>query len=281
MTDPIKQFVEQNRADFDHMEPPADALQQIKNRLKAKAAEEKKAEEDKAQDKKIVPLYSRTKWLVAASVLLAITATYVLFHQVNSNIVSNQLVQQSTQKIDKSTAIGVDSNQQKKPEQILVKTLPSPVSVSTVKTVKNPVRVNDMPVPVNIVSKDMYAGLADSSSASVRLAAILDIDRASKMNQNILDQLAKSLNHDSNSNVRLAALNVMGQYANDEYASSLLVKSLATQNDPLVQFGLIAILGKLDNVKIEDRLFALAEDPDTFGAVKDEAYAVLLSQNRL
>lgn len=276
MTDPIKQFVEQNRADFDHMEPPADALQQIMNRLKAKAAEEKKAEE-----KKIVPLYSRTKWLVAASVLLAITTTYVLFHKVNSNIVSNQLVQQSTKKTDQNTAIESNPVPQKKQEPVLVKTLPSPVSVKTIKTVKNPVRVNDIPASVNIVSKDMYAGLADSSSASVRLSAILDIDRASKMNQNILDRLAESLNHDSNSNVRLAALNVMGQYANDEYASSLLVKSLATQNDPLVQFGLIAILGKLDNVKIEDRLFALAEDPNTFGAVKDEAYGVLLNQNKL
>lgn len=281
MIDPIKQFVEQNRAAFEDKEPPADALQQIRNRLKATAAAEKE------EKKKVVPLFSKTRWMVAASVLLAVTATYILFNRetpANTSQLANKPVQEITKsqadipgvtkpEITKNkTAIAANTVKQNIQEQILVKTVTSKRNGKITKAAENPV----IKLPA-----DLYAGLADSTSASVRLAAILDMGRASKMNQDMLGNLSKMLNNDSNSNVRLAALNVMSQYANDEYVSSLLVQSLTTQNDPLVQLGLIDVLKKLDNVKIEDRLFALADDPDTFSAVKDEAYTVLLNQNKL
>jgi hypothetical protein len=73
----------------------------------------------------------------------------------------------------------------------------------------------------------------------------------------------------------------MSQYSGDKHVSSLLVSSFTTQKDPLVQLGLIGLLGKIDNDKVEDRLFALADDPNTFEAVKDEAYLALLNQNKL
>lgn len=282
MIDPIKQFVEQNRAAFEDKEPPADAFQQIRNRLKATAAAAEKEEK-----KKVVPLFSKTKWMVAASVLLAVTVTYILFNRetpANTSQLANKPAQEITKpqadipgvakpEITKNkTAIAANTVKQNIQEQILVKTVTSKRNGKITKAAQNPV----IKLPA-----DLYAGLADSTSASVRLAAILDMGRASKMNQDMLGNLSKMLNNDSNSNVRLAALNVMSQYANDEYVSSLLVQSLTTQNDPLVQLGLIDVLKKLDNVKIEDRLFALADDPDTFSAVKDEAYTVLLNQNKL
>jgi len=265
MIDPIKQFVEQNREAFDDKELPADVLQQIKNRLEANVVKEKK----------VVPLLSRTKCLVAASVLLAITTTYILINKGNNDINSNQLANKPTQEITKKEAVIEGSTvKQEKQDQTLVRAVPS----KRIKTIMKPAENSASEIAL---TKDLYTNLGDSSSSSVRLSAILEIDRASKMNQNTLDNLFKTLNNDSNSNVRMAALSVMAQYANDEYVSSLLVKSLATQNDPLVQLGLIDLLGKLDNVKVEDRLFALVDDPNTFGAVKDEAYAVLLNQNKL
>lgn len=281
MIDPIKQFVEQNRAAFDDKEPPADAMQQIRNRLKAKAAEEKK----------VVFLFGKTKWLVAASVLLAVATTFILINRGSRDIKSNQLVHKAAREIPKkenvtesdlavevNTSRDNDTAGQKTQTRLLVKTVP--VKRKTSQPVEN--SIPEITGTKDVMEiKDLYASLADSSSASVRLAAILEIDRTNTMNQHTLDGLSKTLNNDSNSNVRLAALNVMRQYANNKYVSSLLVESLATQKDPLIQLGLIDLLGKLDNVKIEDRLFALADDPDTFGAVKDEAYLVLLNQNKL
>lgn len=292
MIDPIKKFVEQNREAFDDIEPPVDALKLIKNRLKAQAAGEVAKEETQ---KKVVPLYSRTKWLVAASILLAVTITLILFNKKNSDV--DQLANQSQAKTTTENPVDSTINQQKRSDKIdmLAKTTPSNHSESALQhsksiiehaengknAQKEEVKPKGNTVLPELSTKDLYARLGDSSSSSIRLSAILEINKTNQISINTLDILAKTLNNDSNSNVRLAALDVMAKYADDKHTSSLLVGSLSTQKDPLVQLGLIAILGKLENVKIDDRLFALADDPNTFDAVKNEAYAVLLNQNKL
>jgi len=101
------------------------------------------------------------------------------------------------------------------------------------------------------------------------------------MSNDLLDRLAKTLNHDENSNVRLAALSVLEKYSYDAHVSTMLVHSLNTQSDPMVQLGLVNILGKMKNLNINDTLYALANDPNTFGAVKDEAYNILLKEDKL
>lgn len=293
MIDPIKKFVEQNRGAFDDKEPPVDALQQIKNRLKAQAS----GEEIVKEEKKTVPLFTRTKWLVAASILMALTVTFILLNKRSSKMDLDQLVNQSKPKTGTGNPADSNMNQQKKAVQIemLARTAPSKPAERGIKGSKiiadhpkkrtnhweNVIKPKENAVLPDLSTKGLYARLADSSSSSMRLSAILEINRTNQVSINTLDILAKTLNNDSNSNVRLAALDVLAKYADDKHASSLLVASLATQQDPLVQLGLIAILGKLENVKIDDRLFALADDPNTFAGVKDEAYLVLLNQNKL
>ncbi|WP_431295147.1 HEAT repeat domain-containing protein [Pedobacter sp. P26] len=128
---------------------------------------------------------------------------------------------------------------------------------------------------------DEYAALKDSSSASLRLLAILKIEKSNRINNHMLDMLSKTLNHDGNTNVRLAALNVLQKYSTDKYASSLLISSLNKQDDPMVQLGLVSFLGKMKNAEIGEKLYALANNPETFAAVRDEAYSALLNQDKL
>ena len=49
----------------------------------------------------------------------------------------------------------------------------------------------------------------------------------------------------------------------------------------MVQLGLVTILGKMKDLNINDKLYALANDPNTFDAVKDEAYSILLKDDKL
>jgi len=312
MNDPIKKFVEQHKEAFDHMEPPAAVLDQIKNRLKAKAEEEKKAGLKKTEERKIIPLFSRAKWAVAASILLAITTTYFFYNNKGNNNISDKVVQQpakTNKQGNTSENATIQQKEQGKQLDAIGKAAESDNEIAVNKyleegqanalgqniTIGKGVNVKQLaeskqevskkaiyhPVQLDIATKDLYARLGDSSSSTVRLSAILEIDKINSINKNTLNNLAKTLNHDSNSNVRLAALEVMGQYVNNKHVSSLLVNSFSTQNDPLVQLGLIGLIGKIDNVKVEDRLFALADDPNTLGAVKDEAYLALLNQNKL
>jgi hypothetical protein len=284
MIDPIKKFVEQNREAFDHMEPPADMLAQIKNRLKAKAAEEMAAADQPvliaAEEEKTVRLFiNKTKWMAAASILVAVTITFLYndgtvvkpkqdLAQYKPQNDSKPYVAQAPVTIADSTAIKSSKN-----TSITIAATAQTYTQKFAATGKGH-------TPPEMLAQ-LNSKLADSTSASIRLAAILEIAGKNQISNSVLNSLSATLNNDNNSNVRLAALDVMGRYLDQGYVSSMLVQSLATQNDPYVQLGLINLLSKVNDVKIENRLFALAEDPNTTEAVKNEAYGVLLNQNKL
>lgn len=287
MIDPIKKFVEQNREAFDHMEPPADMLAQIKNRLKARAAEEMAAADQPVsiagEEKKIVTLFSNkaiwAKWMVAASVLVAVTVTY-LYNDGTVVKPTQDLAQYKPQNDSKPYAAQapvtiIDSTAIKSS-----KTASINIAAAAQTYTQKFAATGNGHTPPQMLAQ-LNSRLADSTSASIRLAAILEIAGTDQISNGVLNSLSATLNNDNNSNVRLAALDVMGRYLDQGYVSSMLVQSLATQNDPYVQLGLINLLAKVDDVKIENRLFALAEDPNTTEAVKNEAYGVLLSQNKL
>jgi len=249
MNDPLKKYIQDNRDDFDHLEPSVDILFRIKKELK-----------DIPKEKKgIISLMVNYKWMVAASILIITAITYILTN--NTNTKMNNTPQFAKNELPKVT------NEYKKA-----------VATNEVKKIK----VNRPKKQANVINMlAAYRDLTDSTSASTRLAAVLNIQKSKTISYDLIDKLAKTLNHDSNSNVRLAALNLMSKYAHDSYVTNVFMLALNYQNDPTVQLGLIELLSKTDNPKLDNKLYALANDPNTFSAVKDQVYLVLLNQNKL
>lgn len=260
MNDPLKDFVERHREDFDHLDAPEFNLEVLKTRLNIPK-----------KDQKTVIL-SMNKWLVAASVLLVITTGVLIFRTMltrnpNEKMVKTKVVQPKAPVPEKAIETG---------EQKLV---------SNAKKVENPLKKHKRSATRQKVTKlnlsDFYEKLNDSSSSSNRLAAVLEIDKAGLISENTINKLAKTLQYDGNSNVRLAALGVMEKYRDDKHVSALLVSALNNQQDPMVQLALVNLLGTMKNVKIDESLYALVSNPETFSAVKDEAYTILLKENKL
>lgn len=245
MNDQLKKYVEDNREEFDHLTPSADVLFRIKNELKVNTEEKKTG----------MRLMVNFKWLVAASILITISISYLVTTQDESKPITEQLA--------KKTLI---------PEKVH-----QFAQVPVKKTAKKQKKSHS--TPTNMLK--VYAGLGDSSSASARMAAILDIQKSNMMSYDLIDKLAKTLNHDPNPNVRLAALHLMSKYAQDRYVTNAFVQALTNQKDPLIQLGLIELLSKTDSPKLDDNLYALANDPNTATEVKEGAYLVLLNQNKL
>lgn len=256
MNDPLKDFVEQHRAEFDHLNAPAFKLDQLKNKI-----------HPVPERKKTILLFSTMKWLVAATVLVALTTTWIIYS--NKEADKTKLIAVHNKPIEKVIATTA-------PTETIPEVAPNaaPATVRTVADIKDTRADNKR-------SKDIYAGLTDSTSASTRLLAILELEKSGNINNYLLDKLSLTLNHDGNTNVRLAALSLMQTYRDDAHVTNLLIRSLNTQNDPMVQLGLVSLLGKMKNVKIEGKLQALANNPETFAAVRDEAYNILLNQNKL
>ncbi|TDO24270.1 hypothetical protein [Pedobacter duraquae] len=261
MNDPIKDFVEKNRAEFDHLEAPVLKLDQLKPRFQAAPEVRKKS----------FLITNGSKWLVAASVLVTVTCLWLFFFNDTAVKPASQLAQQPVKEATKQN----DTTGTTKTPDVVATTETVPVAFASNRKA-GPRKPN-----TSAATQDLYAGLQDSTSASTRLMAILEMEKTGRVDNRVMDMLALTLNNDGNTNVRLAALSLMQKYSDDGHVSALLVSSLNKQNDPIVQLGLVSLLGKKKNLKIDDKLKSLADGPDTFAAVRDEAYSILLNQNKL
>jgi len=264
MNDPIKDFVEQHREDFDDLEAPKFDLAGFKAKMAQKPVSEKPA----------VLMMNPAHWMAAAVALLVCAAGFWVFNsKEQAKSPEQQLVVQKRIKLQQTI------------EKPLVKAVLGNTAASRrVKQQKTPV-INKQEskksvTPAPLIDPILDEQLNDSTSSSTRLAAVLAIKRNDLISYELLDRLAITLQQDGNSNVRMAALSILEKYQQDAHVSNLLVKALHQQNDPMVQLALVNLLGKMDNVKIDERLYALVNDPSTIDAVKDEAYHILLKENK-
>ncbi|MFB2119024.1 HEAT repeat domain-containing protein [Parapedobacter sp. 2B3] len=262
MNDPLKKFVKQHREAFDLLDPPTGVLQRLQTQLKPEARMP-----EPTSRRHVLPRYRRAAWLVAASLLIGL-CTYLFFDGDGTQRPAEpQIVQHVVERVppsDEPTA---------KPDVGAAAEAPA-------KEPKQPAIRNTMvhrePAPAPLAVR-----LADSTSASTRLAAILEIEQSEHMDEQLVTMLSQTMNRDGNTNVRLAALDVLSRHLDDPQVADLLATALTTQDDPLVQLGIVRIAAQIDHLGIEEALFSVARNPYTFEAVKDEAYAVLLYQEKL
>ncbi len=258
MNDPLKKYIQDNRDDFDNLEPSRDILFKIKGELKNTPREKKG----------VLSLINSYKWMAAASVIMIISLTYILITDTaktpEQNLAKNGVSKNPEQQVLSQTRKDIEVKE------------PSNLFNAKVKTRYKRAKKQSQ---INLLAA--YHDLTDSTSASTRLAAILDIQKSKMISYDIIDKLSRTLNHDSNSNVRLAALNLMSKYAQDSYVNNVFMLSLSNQKDPLLQLGLMELLQQTNNPKFDDKLYALANDPMTLAEVKAQAYLILINQNKL
>ncbi|MBL7870053.1 MAG: HEAT repeat domain-containing protein [Cyclobacteriaceae bacterium] len=122
----------------------------------------------------------------------------------------------------------------------------------------------------------MLARLGDQQSASQRMVGVSVAYELETPDDQIVEVLVKTMNEDTNSNVRLAALDALSKFNTEDNVRQALINSLATQKDPVVQIALIQLLVKLKEDGVVKQLEKLTKDASTMKAVKDEAYTGIL-----
>lgn len=263
MNDPLKKFVQENREAFDHLEPDAEVAERLWARLGHTTQE------------RIIPVKRslRTVWWAAAALVVGVIGTYAILER-RQPAGSDELARISPASIGHVTPDRPETLVQ--PETDAQPADEGPVVTAAADHPQTVIREKAPPR-----TRTLAARLSDSTSASARLAAILEIEESGQMNEKTVELLTATLNHDGNTNVRLAALDVLSRYLYHPAVANRLATALATQDDPLVQLGLIKVVEPLEHRAVDSMLFALANSPSTFAAVKDEAYAVLLRHNKL
>jgi anti-sigma factor RsiW len=122
----------------------------------------------------------------------------------------------------------------------------------------------------------MLAMLDNQQSASQRMVGVSVAYELETADDQIVQVLVKTLNEDTNSNVRLAALEALGKFSSEEVVRQSLIKSLTTQKDPVVQIALIQLLVKMKEKGVLNQLEKITKDASTMKAVKDEAHKGIL-----
>lgn len=120
-------------------------------------------------------------------------------------------------------------------------------------------------------TKALVLNSLTDQSASSRLGAVNASYSMTDMDDDIIQAFVKTLNTDDNINVRLAALEALSKYADNERVRKALIESLSTQNKPAVQIVLINLLVQLKEKRALEPLKKLTEDEGNIEVVRDEA----------
>ncbi|MCY1522629.1 hypothetical protein D9M68_574910 [compost metagenome] len=255
--DPLKKFVQEHRDDFDELTPDAEIFGRLQNKWSA-------LQHTTVPQKKLFSFRPSFLWGAAATLLIMLSVTFYL-----------SVHQQDGKKNTIKSAPHLTSNKRNAPN---TKDRETTAFISNGKEAKKTAKKLNRPV---FNWEKCYADLIDSASASKRLAAILEIEKSNLMSYDLIHRLSKTLNNDGNSNVRLAALNVMSKYIQDREVMSTFMQSLSHQRDPAMQLAVMDLVSQMDDPKLDDHLYALVNDPDTYPVVKDQACFILLNQNKL
>lgn len=122
----------------------------------------------------------------------------------------------------------------------------------------------------------MMAMLANGQSASQRMQGVNVALTISTADEEVVKALANAMANDPNTNVRLAALEALGKFVGESEVRKILVASLSTQNDPVVQIALIQLLVNIKEKSVVNDLEKIINDDSNIDAVKDEAYTGIM-----
>jgi hypothetical protein len=128
---------------------------------------------------------------------------------------------------------------------------------------------------MNEIRQVVMSSLLNQSSATDRINGLTMSGRLKSADNEFFSVLLLILNSDSNVNVRLAAVNALANFADNEYVRHELVKSLSLQSSPLVQIPLIDLLASIRDTESSSTLIRIINDPDINIHVKERARKAL------
>lgn len=128
---------------------------------------------------------------------------------------------------------------------------------------------------IALTRQQMMDQLGNSQSPSQRMlgvkAAYESVEKNSP-NDEIIRVLVARMNEDVNSNVRLAAIDALSKFREEEKVKTVLIQSLAVQKDPVVQIALIQLLVEVKDKDAVKSFQKIIDDETSLPAVKDEAH---------
>lgn len=141
--------------------------------------------------------------------------------------------------------------------------------------------IDQIKTEMNSLNQVVMASLLNESSAMDRISGLTmtgqltSTGQLKNVDRQFYSTLLLLLNSDSNVNVRMAAVNALANFSDNEYVRHELVKSLNLQSSPLVQIALIDLLASIKEPESSPTLVKLINDPGINVHVKERAKIAL------
>lgn len=141
---------------------------------------------------------------------------------------------------------------------------------------KHETEIAELRKQVEETKQGMLMMIDNQQSASQRIQGVNVAMRIEKADDEVVRALAKTMNDDPNTNVRLAALEALSKFHQEPTVRKILIQSLSQQKDPVVQIALIQLMVRMKEKEAVKDLENIIDDAETMKAVRDEAYSGLL-----
>ncbi|MDR8390525.1 HEAT repeat domain-containing protein [Aliifodinibius sp. S!AR15-10] len=125
----------------------------------------------------------------------------------------------------------------------------------------------------------MMISLLDDSSPIERLKAVNISNEIPSVDSRVIDALLRTLNNDSNVNVRLAAVEALVQHASNAKVRQGLVSSITRQESPIVQSALADAMLTLQEKQSVDEFKKLLDRNELDNTVRDKLETTIAALN--
>jgi len=132
-------------------------------------------------------------------------------------------------------------------------------------------QISQLQSEVSKMRQLLALSLLQQQNASDRLRGVNWAYRIEQPDTEVLAALLYTLNHDQNVNVRLAAVDAVGTFAQHPMARQWMVQAIARQTSPLVQIALIEQLADTRDRAATPPLQDLVKNPATYPEVRERA----------
>jgi hypothetical protein len=254
--DKFKEYIDKNRNQFD-IELPPSVINTVIDKI-----EKKNHIESNSRPKSIISIF----WAVAACL---IPTAFIVWFAFRSNPTHNLP--------DKVAPAIINAYKDSESENPI--TTPELLKETVIKNVVlNTTGQTHNMQSLGFNKNQFYKFANDVNSSANRYNAMKLPENVHKIDREILNVLIHTLNNDPSDNVKLAALESLGNFVSESYVKKSLIASLKIQTDPIIQIKLINILSNARVMAIEEELNRIYNSEETEMIIKHE---ILLAKQKL
>ncbi len=135
---------------------------------------------------------------------------------------------------------------------------------------KNQGEITRMSSEISEMKQMMVLSLIENPSATERIRAVNMTNEIRNVDNQVIEALLSTLNHDSNDNVRLMTLEALMELADHSEVREGLVRSIVTQTSPIMQLAMADAMLKLQEKRSVKSLQKILDRDDLNSTVKDK-----------